>query len=44
MLKITLDLRPDAAPAVFHRHSVKILKDAYIRVEKEELEALKGIE
>ncbi len=44
MLKVTLDRRPDAAPAVFHRHSVKILKDAYIRVEKEELEALKGIE
>lgn len=44
MLKVMLDRRPDAAPAVFHRHSVKILKDAYIRVEKEELEALKGIE
>ncbi|MBR5246517.1 MAG: stage 0 sporulation family protein [Clostridia bacterium] len=44
MLKITLDRRPDAAPAVFHRHSVKILKDAKIKVEKEELEALKGIE
>lgn len=44
MLKVTLDRRPDAAPAVFHRHSVKILKDAYIKVEKEELEALKGIE
>lgn len=44
MLKVTLDRRPDAAPAVFHRYSVKILKDAYIRVEKEELEALKGIE
>ena len=44
MLKVTLDRRPEAAPAVFHRHSVKILKDAYIRVEKEELEALKGIE
>lgn len=44
MLKVALDRRPDAAPAVFHRHSVKILKDAYIKVEKEELEALKGIE
>ena len=44
MLKITLDRRPDAAPAIFHRHSVKLLKDAHIRVEKEELEALKGIE
>lgn len=44
MLKITLDRRPDAAPAVFHRHSVKLLKDAKIKVEKEEFEALKGIE
>ena len=44
MLKVTLDRRPEAAPAVFHRHSVKILKDAKIKVEKEELEALKGIE
>ena len=35
MLKITLDRRPDAAPAVFHRHSVKLLKDAKIKVEKE---------
>ncbi len=44
MLKVTLDRRPDAAPAIYHRHDVKILKDAYIKVEKEELEALKGIE
>lgn len=44
MLKVTLDRRPDAAPAIFHRHSVKLLKDAKIKVEKEELEALKGIE
>ncbi len=44
MLKVCLDRRPDAAPLVINRHSVKLLKDAYIRVEKEELEALKGIE
>ena len=44
MLKISLDRRPDAAPLVIHRHSVKLIKDAHIRVEKEELEALKGIE
>ena len=44
MLKVSLDRRPDAAPLVINRHSVKLLKDAYIRVEKEELEALKGIE
>lgn len=44
MLKVSLDRRPDAAPLVINRHSVKLLKDAHIRVEKEELEALKGIE
>lgn len=44
MLKVTLDRRPEAAPQSFHRHTVKLLKDAKIRVEKEELEALKGIE
>ncbi len=44
MLKVALDRRPDAAPLSVHRHNVKTLKDASIRVEKEELEALKGIE
>ena len=44
MLKVRLDRRPDAAPLSIHRHSVKTLKDGKIRVEKEELEALKGIE
>ena len=44
MLKVSLDRRPDAAPIVVNRRDVKLLKDAYIKVEKEELEALKGIE
>jgi cell fate regulator YaaT (PSP1 superfamily) len=44
MLKISLDRRPEAAPLLINRHSVKLLKDAHIRIEKEELEALKGIE
>ncbi|MBQ8765551.1 MAG: stage 0 sporulation family protein [Clostridia bacterium] len=44
MLKVSLDRRPDAAPLVINRHQVKILKDARIKIEKEELEALKGIE
>ena len=44
MLKVSLDRRPDAAPLLINRHSVKLLKDAHIRIEKEELEALKGIE
>ena len=44
MLKVSLDRRPDAAPVIVNRHQVKLLKDAHIRIEKEELEALKGIE
>lgn len=44
MLKVTLDRNPDAAPISVHRHDVKLIKDAQIRIEKEELEALKGIE
>ena len=44
MLKIRLDKRPESAPLVVERHSVKLIKDAQIRVAKEELEAIKGIE
>ena len=44
LLKVSLDRRPDAAPLVINRHQVKLLKDVRIKVEKEELEALKGIE
>lgn len=44
MLKVRLDKRPDSAPLLVERHKVKLIKDAQIRVAKEELEALKGIE
>lgn len=44
MLKIKLDRRPDAAPLIIERHQVKLIKDAQIRIEKSEIEALKGIE
>lgn len=44
MLTVSLDRRPEAAPQVFHRHTVKLLKDAKIRIDKSEIEALKGIE
>lgn len=44
MLSISLERRPDAAPVSYNRHSVKLIKDAKIRIEKEELDALKGIE
>lgn len=44
MLKVSLERRPDAAPSVYHRKDVKIIKDGTIRVDKSELDALKGIE
>lgn len=44
MLKVTLDRNPDAAPISVHRHDVKLIKDAQIRIDRAELEALKGIE
>ena len=44
MLKIRLERRPDAAPVVIERHEVKLIRDAQIRVDKSELESLKGIE
>lgn len=44
MLKVVLERRPDAAPSVYHRNDVKIIKDGTIRVDKSELDALKGIE
>ena len=43
-LTVRLDRNPDAAPQVFHRRDVKLIKDAKITVAKEELAALKGIE
>lgn len=43
-LKVQLDKRADAAPACFNKKDVKIIKDKKIQVEKEELDALKGIE
>jgi cell fate regulator YaaT (PSP1 superfamily) len=44
ILKVQLERRPEAAPLTIHRHQVELLKDAKIRIEKEEFEALKGIE
>ncbi|MEG0979261.1 MAG: stage 0 sporulation family protein [Oscillospiraceae bacterium] len=43
-LKIRLDKNPDAAPIILNRKQVRVVKDAQIRVAKEELEALKSIE
>ncbi len=44
MLKVSLDKKPDAAPIVVSRKKVNVIKDSQIRVDKKELEALKGIE
>lgn len=44
ILKIRLDSKPQAAPLVIDRKQVKIIKDSQIRVDKKELDALKGIE
>ena len=44
MLKVRLDRRSDAAHVLVERHSVKLIKDAQIRLDKKEIEALKGIE
>ena len=43
-LTVRLDRNPEAAPQVFHRRDVKLIKDAKITVAKEELAALKDIE
>lgn len=44
MLKVSLEKRPDAAPISVNRKEVNVIKDSHIRVDKKELEALKGIE
>lgn len=44
MLKVSLERNPDGAPVLVHRKDVKIIKDSHIKVDKKELEALKGIE
>ncbi len=43
-LKVQLHSNPEAQPKVFDRRDVKLVKDAKIRVAKEEIEALKDIE
>lgn len=43
-LKVKLDKNPDAAPQTLNRMQVRVVKDAQIRIAKEELEALKDIE
>lgn len=44
VVKVKLDKNPDAAAQPYNRADVKILKDGRIRVNKEEIQALKGLE
>ncbi len=44
ILKIRLDKYPEAAPAVYNRKEVKLIKDKRITVDKSEIDALKNIE
>ncbi len=44
ILTVRLDKAPDAAPATFHAKQVKVLKDGQIKINKEEMEQLKGLE
>lgn len=43
-LTVKLDRYPDAAPQIFHRRDVKIIKDAKITVDKSEIAAFKDME
>ncbi len=43
-LTVKLDRNPDAAPQIFNRKEVKLLRDGKITIDKAELDALKGIE
>lgn len=43
-LKVKLHNNPDAMPKMFSRRDVRLVKDSRIKVDKAELEALKGIE
>lgn len=44
VLKVKLDKNPDAPAVSFSRDDVKILRDGKIRIKKEEIQALKGLE
>ena len=43
-VKVQLERRPEAAPSVYSKKDVKIIRDGKIQVDKSELDALKGIE
>lgn len=44
LLRVRMDNAPDAAPRVFMKEEVRLIRDQQIRVAKEELEQLKSLE
>ena len=44
ILKVRLDKEPEVAPKVFKASQVRLIKDAKIKVEKDEMEQLKDLE
>lgn len=44
MLKVRLDRNPDAAPGKYNRKDVKLIRDAQIKLNRDEIAALKDIE
>lgn len=44
MLKVRLNKREEAAPVAVHKREVKLVKDARIRIDREEAQALRGLE
>lgn len=44
MIKVRLDKNPDAAPRIYNKKELKVIRDAVIRVEKDEIKALSELE
>ena len=44
VIKVRLDKNPDAAPRTYNKKELKVIKDAVIRVEKDEIKALSELE
>jgi cell fate regulator YaaT (PSP1 superfamily) len=44
MLRVRLDVTPEVPPKMFHRDDVKVIRDAEIKLDKKEIEALSGLE
>ena len=44
MIKVRLDKNPDAGPRIYNKKELKVIRDAVIRVEKDEIKALSDLE